>query len=512
MGLLKVNSKQPAQAASASAWHGTVEINPGALPRMAKTTCLLFARPEEWIHRRVERIYFKDHQVAHHQVSVDFTLPRNVAPVSTFDGKPMYVAPLFLLAKGMLDPLRVGKRPRRRFFFLGKRPVDLTKRAIPSTRYSNVNFTNQDGRSLPILTREQSAQLTVAMLLQEAERIVGSDRVTGQLQNEIAAIPYRSWLDLQEVLDWLLYKKVCCWDARLRLRKDKYFRELIFTFASHRLIVCLLNGEEPRRPIYKLSYDEYANVDIANPKGTFRRSIGWKSEQYSIPLTEIGASSSYHVEIDIPKELEINAINLVGKGYRWFDKIRDVGNRDYLVQQIQSTNEGKIYIPEPLAGRRVGHVWVKLRARRKGFPAGAWAASFLITVILICASFNAWIVVKHRESEAATATLLLVPALVAAYIVRPEEHGITKRMLRWMRWALVVDALLLGAGIFFILTMRHQKADHILGGIGYYHFSNPPLSWLVLVGISVVIFLILSLSNILPRPHGENIYNIERQN
>jgi hypothetical protein len=508
---LKEKGKRPVPAASVSDWDGTVDINPRALLRMARVTASLFARPEEWIHRRVERIYFKDHQVAHHQISVDFTLPRNVVPVSTFEGKPVYVAPLFLLAKDSHDPLRVGKRPRKKFYFIGKRSLDLTKRTIPSTRYSNVNFTNQEGHSLPILTRNQSAQLTAAMLLQEAERIVGSGRVNGQLRNEIAAIPFRSWLDLQGVLNWLLHEKVCCWDARLKLRKDEDFKELIYTFARHYLIVCLLTGNEPRRPIYKLSYDEYSNVGATKPKGAIRRSLGWMCEQYSVSLTEIGASSSYHVEIDIPKELEINAINLVGKLYRWFDKIRDAGNRDYLIRQIQITNEGKIYIPEPLPGRRVGHVWVKLRARRKGFPAGALAASFLITIMLILASFNVFIIVRNNESEAATATLLLAPALVAVYIVRPEEHDITKRMLRWMRWALVVDALLLGVGIYFILTMRHQKTEHILAKIGYYHFSYPPPSWLILVGISTVIFVLLSLSNILPQPRGENIYSIEQQ-
>ncbi|MFZ1154495.1 MAG: hypothetical protein WAN93_06280, partial [Solirubrobacteraceae bacterium] len=134
----------------------------------------------------MERIYFKDDKVAHHQVSVDFTLPRDIEPVSEFEGKDVYIAPLFLLAKESLNPLRVGKLPRRRFIIFGRRLLEPTKLAVPSTPYSNIDFTNQEGHNLPLLTQPQSAQVTEAMLLEEAERLLGRGRVTGQLQDEIS--------------------------------------------------------------------------------------------------------------------------------------------------------------------------------------------------------------------------------------------------------------------------------------------------------------------------------------
>ncbi len=471
---------------------------------MARVTRSLFARPEEWIHRRVERIYFRNESIAHHQVSVDFTLPRDIEPVSIFKDKKVYLAPLFLLAKDSSNP------------YMGQ-----------STRFSKLDFTNQEGHSLPLLTRPQSAQLTEMMLREEAERVLGSGCVTGRLQREISAIPYRSWFYLQNELRWLLQDKTCCGDARRKLRKDKLFSELIYTFASHYLIACLLMGNEPRRPIYKLSYDEQLYGRMSKSRGL--GDILGKTKQYFVPITEIGASSSYHIEIEIPKELEINTISLVGKGYRWFEKLLETGNRDYFIQQVLLTeeerqhDEGKVYVPDPLPGRRTGLIWVKLKARQRGFLNGALWASFVITVILFCAAFAVLIVANDNEAEAATATLLLVPALVAAYIARPGEHAMTAKMFTGARVALLLNALLPGVGVYMILTMHHgltltvyKGVDHvhnsanIIYKLGIYEFSEPPLSWLVLAGLSLVIFLLLSIDTILPQPGDEPMYQIER--
>ena len=474
---------------------------------MARVTRSLFARPEQWIHRRVEYVSFKDHRIVHHQIGVDFTLPRDIEPISDFEGKNIYIAPLFVLAKDSPEPLREGKPPRRHFIFFVKRPPD-RKSIVPTAHYSSLSFTDQEGHSLPILTRLQSAQLTAAMLLQEAERVLGGRRVTGRLQNEISVIPYLSWLDLQGTLAWL--KQGGCGDARAELRKDELFAELVDIFASHYLIACLLTGNKPRRPIYKLSYDEHL-YELSERSGASRRSVGWSPEQYFVPLTEIGASSTYHVEVAIPDELEITEVGLVGKRYRWFGALRDKGNRDYIVQQVQrTTREGKVYIPAPLPGRRTGLVWVKLRARRQGFLRGALAASFIITAMLFFAAFAVLQVVHGKEFEAATATLLLVPALVAAYIARPGEHAITTKMLRWARAALFIDALLPGVAIYLLLTERDEKPKFILK-LGSHHFSDPPLGWLILAGLSFIVFVLFVASNIFPQPRGETFHRVEGQ-
>lgn len=491
-----------------SSWTWADEIDPDTLGRIAEVTYRLFQTPERWIHRRVERIYFKDNEVAHHQVSVDFTLQSDVRPVGTFEGKDVYVAPLFLLVKNLTKPPREGKRPRRRFLLVGKRrPPDLTKRVIPMAPYSNLDVKSECGHRLPLLTRRQSSLIAVTMLLEAAERALKKP-VPQKLKEEILKIPYRNRLDLAEVLSYLFEDHICCCDPRNKLRKDKTFSELAYTLASHSIIVCAFIGP-PGRCVYKLSYDEPLNEGFSTKKGRIRRSLGLKSEQYSVALNEIGASASYHVEIEIPDGLLINAVNLIGKRYRWYTDLETRRRQSYSIRQVGKATEGKIYIPEPLPGRRVGLAWVKLRVQRSGFLVGGFVASILVTLMLVVGAFAVPVVIHEHQSEAAATTLLLLPALLAAYIARPGEHAITARMLRWARYALVVDGMLPAVAVFLLITMQHheeQRKKVEFPVLGVLKLGKPSAVWVGLAAFSVIFILLFAWTNYFPRPRGRTVY------
>jgi hypothetical protein len=485
------------------------DIDRATLRRVAEVTWELFQKPEIWIHRRVERIYFKDCQMAHHQVSVDFTLPAGVRPVGRFEDKDVYVAPLFLLVKGLAKPPREGKPPRHRFIFFGKIQPDLTKPVIPTAPYSNLDVVNQEGQRLSLLTRSQSSRIAALMLLEAAEQALGKP-VAQKLKEAILRIPYDSRLDLVEVLHYLLEERICyCFDPRIKLRSDPVFPELAYTLASHSIIVCTFIGP-PGRSICKLSYDEPINEGFSTSKGRIRRSFGLKSEQYSVALNEIGASASYHVEIEIPDGLLINAVNLIGKRYRWYGDLETRQNQSYSIRQIGKTTEGKIYIPEPLPGRQVGLAWVKLRVQRSGFLAGALVASILITLTLTVGAFVVPVVIKENQSESATATLLLLPAILAAYIARPGEHAITARMLRWARYALLLDGVLPVVAVLLLVTTQHHEESHSPKAA---HFSTgamklgtPSPLWIGLAALSVFFIILFTLTNIIPMPYGKTVY------
>jgi hypothetical protein len=381
---------------------------------MAQAIRLLFNHPERWIHRRVEHVYFKNHAVVRHKISVDFTLPPWVEPVDQVEGENVYIAPLFLLAKDSPKPMREGKRPRRQFLLFGPRPK---KQVIPTAPCSNLDLTDENGRSLPLVTRRSINLLAATILLKEAERVLGY-QPHGKLAEQIMAIPYRSWLNLEDIFKWLLEAGSHRRDPRRKLREDKPFTELVYILASHSIVAFSLTQPQ-KRSVYKLSYDEPANESKSISLSAFMRSLGLRSERYFVSLNEIGASASYHLELEIPDELEINAVNLVGKRYQWFDDLESKKNQDYAITQIGRVEEGNIYIPEPLPGRRVGLAWVKLRVRRTGFLISALATSLVITALLALAAYGAPNVLGHKESESATAALLLVPALVAALIARP---------------------------------------------------------------------------------------------
>jgi hypothetical protein len=483
-------------------WVWPDSIGPAAWSRMAKVTRVLLKEPERWIHRRVERIYFKDHQIAHHQISVDFSLPVGLPAVSRRDNKGVYIAPLFLLAKDSIKPLLEGKRPRRRFVFFGKRGKS-AGRPIPFAPYSNLDLTDHTGQRLPLLTRFQSGLLAEVILLEEAKRVLGKP-VPEDVRNEISKISYHARSELKGVLASLMTERHACCDPRHRLRKEKEFSELVYMLANYSIIACLITNP-PRRLIYRLAFDELLNEGFSTKKGRIRRSLGWKSEQYAIPLSEIGAGASYHVEIAVPKELLINAVNLVGKRYERFDDLLNKKNRDYSIQQIGTAGEGKIYIPKPLPGRRMGFTWVKLRVRRTGFLVAALITSIVITLMLTAAAFVVPVVIRDSQSESATAVLLLIPALVAVYIGRPGEHPITAKMLRWARVALVVDAVLPVVAVFFLVATPDQHKVK-LWKAGSFELGHASLPWLILAGFSVVFIVLFGVGHVIPRPHGENVY------
>jgi hypothetical protein len=506
-------------------WEWPDTIDAVALGRMAKVTLALFTQPERWIHTRRESFYFKDHQRVHHQVIADFTLPVGMPPVSKFKEKDVYIAPLFLLIKDLAEPLREGRRPRRRFILFGKRSLDLEKQPIPTATYSNLDFVNQEDRLLPLVSRRQSSQVAAKMLIEAAEQAVGKG-LTEELENEISAIPHRSWAELnselKNVLAWLFEDETRDGDPRVKLRQDETFQELAYILASHYIVSSLLMDDAPRRCIHKLSYDEPAHDGVPKLKGGFWRNLGLVPEQYYVPLNEVGACASYHLEIEVPKELEINAVSVVGKRYRWFDQRRDRDNQDYSIQQVGSANEGKVYIPEPLPGRRVGLAWVKLRPRRAGFLTSAFATSTVTTILLALAAYRAPYVLLDQQSEAATAALLLVPALIAVLIARPGEHAITAKMLRSARIALTLNGLLPALAVFFLITGHYNPNgtiaswllhcfSSVFGGTNLVSSGGAELQiyWIGLASVSLMLTLLFAVIYFFPIPTGKTVYRPE---
>jgi len=343
----------------------------------------------------------------------------------------------------------------------------------------------------------------MTMLLEAAEQLLGR-APAGKLRAEIAAIPQRSIQDLPKVLHWLFEAPINDSDERRKLREDKTFPELAHTLASHIIVACLFMSGPPQRSIYKLSFESQIT---ANKKGALWRSLGWRSQQFYVPLSEIGASSSYHVEIEVPSELLINSVNLIGKSYCWFGELLNRERRaDYLIQQVGSTSDGKIYIPKPIAGRRVGLAWVKLRARRAGFLTSALVASVITTTMLSLAALKAPDVLRDGKSDAGAAALLLAPTLLAAYIVRPGEHVITSKMLRWARYALVADGILPAFAVYFLITTQDDSNLHKAAAASLHNADKLKEQWLILAGISVIFLILFIVSNIAPRPYGETIY------
>ena len=130
-------------------------------------------------------------------------------------------------------------------------------------------------------------------------------------------------------------------------------------------------------------------------------------------------------------------------------------------------------------------------------------------------------VLKADQSEALVAALLLLPSVVATYIARPGEHIITARMLRWSRFALVMNAALPFLAVLVFLTTptdRSHEPGVYLGGwaesvLGLLQPQDGPIHglearWGMLAILSLGFTILFVLSNVWPRPHGTSSYSL----
>jgi hypothetical protein len=492
-------------------WAWTDDPPAASLLEAGALTLGLLAHPSRWINRRVERISFRDAHSARHQILLDLWLPPNLPPVAKQRLDRVYIAPLFLIARDH------------------EQLLESSGRHIPVPTYSTVELLDSSGNQLPRITGRTSARIAAVALATRANLVLETKALDEDLLDAITLIAVGDESARDLALADVFETGHDHDGSRAKLRDDQIFKDLAYAFADHTIVFTIFVGSEPpHRSIITLSYEEeLQNLHQVWHK-ELRRSLGWKSKVCQVRLNEIGASATYHVEIDVPGELELTAIGLFGERYhifrglptpqRWLQRIKSrlhgqssdppdaevapLPRRDpdgFYVEQVGQQGAGHIYIPRP-DGRRVGLAWVKLRARRRGFLVGALFSSVVIFVTLVFYWIEAKSIAHAGVSDATVAGLLLVPTLLAAYIASPAKHDITARMLTWARAALLANAVLpfvAAAGLITTKTPGPHAATDL----------NITWQWLPVIAFAFVV--LFSLSFIFPRIHGESRYDVK---
>jgi hypothetical protein len=504
----------PSQAASLdpSLWAWPDELPDDIVRQLAEVTLPLILEPERWIHRRVERIQFIDRQTVRRQVSADFTLPGQIAPIQLHDGQEVYAAPLFLLKRDHPRPFRVG---RSKPWWSGD--ADQFRERMPMSLFSDLTLMDQAGVHQPLITRLESTRLASALLRHAAIRTSHGPLSADQLR-DLAAVALARRKARKEALGRLLVQRPSN-PRSLTPLGESDAAELICMMATCLPIVLLFKDRPPPRSIFKLSYVAPLDDDQAMLKWLIPRSMGWKSENLAVTINEIGAAASHHIEVEIPGDLQVNYVSLTGKRYTranvpWQDlKSQD---RDCAIRQVGTASSGNIYLSELPFARRLGRVSIKMRVRRTGFLMGALVTSIIITAVLLALTLLSNHLVNSGSPATPVAALLLFPSLVAAYIARPGEHIITARMLRWARFSLVGNAALpfLAVLIYLASVPKNESSSTLIRTIDDVLGIAPPKlhagvlhTWLLGLTIASCTFSLLFIaSNIWPHPHGESMH------
>ncbi len=360
----------------------------------------LITEPAAWMNRRVEAFELIDDVTVRRRVSLDFTLPPEVV-LSRAEQKTVEITTESL----PVVPLTIlRKRKLRRF-----------------------DLRDEEGAAVPVLTTSENGLVSWAALCQLAEAVTNrwprrANGPSGRLRRELRAIATGTPPAAAEALDWLSRNS-----TGRRLLADTDFNLMARLLENSFVLFAEIGPEPGRRRILKLAYEEplkYAMPDepAEQLSPDWKVQLGWSPYPLEISLPAVGTARSFHFELGVPDGLEIVSSSL------------DVGEQS-LTSETFVGRRTHLGLDEPTYGS-VGRALVRVRAERQGFLSSALLLG-LVTFVLLVVGFIRLDVIA-TEVEAVGPVLLIVPALLAAFLVRPGEHALASRILAGTRIALTV--------------------------------------------------------------------------
>jgi hypothetical protein len=431
----------------------------------------LLTHPQKWVARRVESFELLDDRTVRRRMTVDLELPDQV------DGHDVAAAlsavPLTVLSKKKL------------------RAFDLR---------------GAEGEALAALPMPDNVRLATGTLVAWAREVLNGepDPVTSAVLGhlvEAEAAEAEAFLDvyrdaphlddaaLKDVAELAVaaHGVVALQDASgatagreiKQLAEHPPFMRLLGELArGFVLLTPLQPGMTSGRNLAKIAYEEGFG-DLDRNARWLRLRLGWVASQVDFAIPGASRAASYHAEVLAPADAEIlTASARAGDEDRAKDTELNPGGRAHL---HISHADPELADPE---------LRVELRARRVGFLHAALVTCVLATALL--AGGRARLEQLADHADAAAATLLLVPGLLAAYAVRPGEHAMVTSLLAGVRVMVIgAAACAVAAGGMLLVDLRESTRELAW-------------TWLLLVAATCLVGTVFS--NVLPlRPRGESV-------
>jgi hypothetical protein len=378
-----------------------------------------------WVRRRRFVVDYVDDATIQQRMSIDFTLPLRAwfwSTVAPREGATVYV-PIYLPAKDTLDKFSVY---------------------------------DEDGRRLTMLPTSDNGALAVAGLLPlvrglALERLSDDDvrRVLPLLESEIKKVvmaPKRPGaLTAEEVM-------AAAFAGPLGevLRAEDLPTTMLQDLAAGFLMLVPIPYHAGLDRLLKAEWDIPAywvgGRGVRRHVQSWLAAIGWADKRQVIPRLQIGYARSTHVEVAAPDEVEMAAVSLMAEQYDPFHAgagpvgvtrtvfskpratiniaprvdsaslVGDAGRRDHAMELLQARSD-------------VADVEIRFRSPASGVLVAATTASAMLAVLI-------WVASAHLASldrQTFSAVLLVFPAILAAYLLRPGEHAFARRLLAGVR-------------------------------------------------------------------------------
>jgi hypothetical protein len=402
------------------------------LDRIAITTLPLVLHPRTWIDRRREYVEFLDEHTLRREVRVDFAVPVQRWPLTTSSDKPMFLAPVALVAKGSLRQLRVD---------------------------------DPNGAEIAPVNRGDAEKVACRLLILVAEATAGGS-LAGDLERELRALVVAPPSEKQATLGRLHGLEGDGSTQLARLLTDSRFRILLADLADNFLfLVPVVDLEADQRASVRYVYEEPAPLE----KPDWRETLGFNAVDLAFDVPALGSALSCDIDIKAPEELRIESARI----------LRGAAGTAVLAEDPSPSRIAHLRVHDEPRGTR-GVVWVGLRLRSGGFLASSVIAAFLTVAVLTLGVVRADAV--GRATESAAALLIGLPALLAGYLVRPGEHRLVGRVIGGIRRLLAGLVLLCVVAIGTLIggmgEDARQVAWGILAGLALLAFGATLATWL----------------------------------
>lgn len=477
-------------------WGWVGELTAETLQVAGELSLELLTRGSDWVNRRVETVELIDESRVRQQVTIDFRLPEHLPGSFELGGKTHHALPLLFL-------------PRR---------SDLA--------YFDVR--DETGQAVPMLTRKENARLTGLMLITAARRALSGDgnnrAPSEQLQTYLAAIPTKTLKSAGPLVydivtaDPLLFEDP---EAAKTLLADDAFRDLLGVCQYSSAVHVPLVVEPGQRRIVKVAWEgrwgtppAQTGTDTTKRSTRYRRRwrnfqsfAGWRAQLRVLDTPQIGGSESHHIQVSVPAGVELTEAGcrnspprlMLPSGSDKPDPPKPDGDPSQPFTSAISPR-AHLYIPRAHE-HRAGLLQVGLRAARHGLLWAALVTGVLVTLLLTLYTLKADEIVG--QSETGAAVLLLVPAVLAGFLVRPGEHAMARTLLRGPRLITTGLGVLPLIAAATLVSTSTTRGDELLTRV----FGNPesqaPSSltdlWAILAALAFVLTVCLGASVVLPR-------------
>jgi hypothetical protein len=375
-----------------------------------------------------------------------------------------------------LPTAELAENVKERTFWLPV--VSLTK----TPPRSNIDFHDEQDRDLPLLNRDENAKISAAAVIQAAEDLLPnppSDLLRALLREVVLREGIEADISLAVVQKALIEEQ-----GPADSTAGRAFDEALRTLAGNSWLWLPIRGRPGDRRIIKFRYDfslapeklrrrrpgtrlfllqaeesgvlyrlDLKDLGDGNPRSFVRRlmarlanATGLAAIDLFVDSPYIRGSQTYHMQVDSPPAVEARGIRLLAR----------LGPGEAVVDERHREHGAHLYLANAQVEEMLPTV-VTLRVGRRGFLTLSWLTSLLIAGLLW--AFHEQWAAAALEPEATVAALLIIPALLTAFVLRPGEHPLASRLLFGVRILVGLGGLLAVAAALAAIGVRPTDWD-----------------------------------------------------